>query len=68
MTEGRIVARDILDRENNIDVSDHDHISFMIGGRMIRVSIREGRLSVNSDGQIDIRPEASNAFSVGFAS
>lgn len=51
-----------------LDVSGCFHIEFEWGGfrSRIRVSERDGRLLINGDDCLEMRPEASNSFSVGF--
>lgn len=62
------VLKEPFNKGTEIDVTDCFHIEFEWGGftRRVRVSERDGRLLINGGSPLDIRPEASNSFSVGF--
>lgn len=63
------VLREPFDKATNVDVTNCFHIEFEMHSRFrgrIRVSVQDGRILINGDNGLDIRPHATNAFSVGF--
>lgn len=63
-----VVLMEPFNPRKELDVTGCFHIEFEWGGfrSKIRVSEREGRLLINGDDCLEMRPEASNSFSVGF--
>lgn len=60
-----LVRRDALNESTDVDVTGCYIIEIGEGRTRIGIAVREGRIVINANGCLDVRPEGTNAVSLG---